>query len=76
MDKIIDILDSIAYEKGLKITEVEEALKEALIITAKKMVDETLIFDAEIDRKNKQLKLFQKIEVVENNDTRLSGLEA
>ena len=76
MDKIIDILDSIAYEKGLKITEVEEALKEALIITAKKMVDETLIFDAEIDRKNKQLKLFQKIEVVENNDNRLSGLEA
>lgn len=76
MDKIIDILDSIAYEKGLKITEVEEALKEALIITAKKMVDETLIFDAEIDRKNKQLKLFQKIEVVENNDKRLSGLEA
>lgn len=75
MDKIIDILDSIAYEKGLKITEVEEALKEALIITAKKMVDETLTFDAEIDRKNKQLKLFQKIEVVQDNDKRLSGLE-
>ncbi len=75
MDKIIDILDSIAYEKGLKITEVEEALKEALIITAKKMVDMTLIFDAEIDRKNKQLKLFQKIEVVLNDDVRLSGLE-
>lgn len=75
MDKIIDILDSIAYEKGLKITEVEEALKEALIITAKKMVDETLTFDAEIDRKNKQLKLFQKIEVVPNDDKRLSGLE-
>ena len=29
MDKIIDILDSIAYEKGLKITDVENALKEA-----------------------------------------------
>ncbi|MFA7570698.1 MAG: transcription termination factor NusA [Sulfurimonadaceae bacterium] len=76
MDKIIDILDSIAYEKGLKITEVEEALKEALIITAKKMVDESLTFDAEIDRKNKQLKLFQKIEVVADDDKRLSGLEA
>jgi N utilization substance protein A len=75
MDKIIDILDSIAYEKGLKINEVEEALKEALIITAKKMVDETLVFDSEIDRNNKQLKLFQKIEVVKNSDPRLSGLE-
>ena len=64
MDKIIDILDSIAYEKGLKITDVENALKEALIKTAQKMVDFSLVFDAEIDKENKELKLFQKIEVV------------
>lgn len=73
MDKIIDILDSIAYEKGLKIDDVENALKEALINTAKKMVDMSLIFDAGIDRDNKKLELFQKVEVVENNDERLSG---
>lgn len=71
MDKIIDILDSIAYEKGIKIDDVENALKEALIKTAEKMVDATLKFDAEIDRKNKKLELFQKIEVVENDDKRL-----
>lgn len=71
MDKIIDILDSIAYEKGLKIDDVENALKEALIKTAEKMVDTTLKFDAEIDRQNKKLELFQKIEVVENDDKRL-----
>lgn len=71
MDKIIDILDSIAYEKGLKNDDVETALKEALIKTAEKMVDSTLRYDAEIDRKNKKLELFQKIEVVENNDERL-----
>lgn len=71
MDKIIDILDSIAYEKGLKIDDVENALKEALIKTAQKMVDETLIFDAKIDRANKKLKLFQKIEVVDEEDERL-----
>ena len=59
MDKIIDILDSIAYEKGLKIDDVENALKEALIKTAQKMVDETLTFDANIDRANKKLELFQ-----------------
>ncbi len=70
MDKIIDILDSIAYEKGLKIEDVENALKEALIKTAEKMVDTTLIFDANIDRKNKRLELFQKIEVVPNGDER------
>ena len=71
MDKIIDILDSIAYEKGLKIEDVENALKESLIKTAEKMVDSTLRFDAEIDRPNKKLELFQKIEVIPNDDERL-----
>lgn len=71
MDKIIDILDSIAYEKGLKIDDVENALKEALIKTAQKMVDATLTFDANIDRTNKRLELFQKIEVVSEDDERL-----
>jgi len=73
MDKIIDIIDSIAYEKGLKVSEVEEALKESLIRTAQKMQDETLVYEAEIDRKNKQLKLAQKIEIVSADDKRLSG---
>ncbi|MCG3675515.1 transcription termination factor NusA [Aliarcobacter butzleri] len=71
MDKIIDILDSIAYEKGLKIDDVENSLKEALIKTAQRMVDTTLIFDANIDRVNKKLELFQKIEVVSKDDDRL-----
>lgn len=72
MDKIIDIVDSIAYEKGLKISEVEDALKESLIKTAQKMIDYTLIFDSSIDRENKKLNLFQKIEVVKDDDNRLS----
>lgn len=75
MDKIIDILDSIAYEKGLKIEDVELALKEALIKTAEKMVDHTLNFDAQIDRENKRLELSQKIEVVADEDRRLWGEE-
>ena len=75
MDKIIDILDSIAYEKGIKAENVETALKEALIKTGEKMVDHAWIFDAEIDRKNKRLKLFQKIEVVKDDDKRLLGEE-
>ena len=73
MEKIIDIIDSIAYEKGLKISEVEEALKESLIKTAHKMVDETLTYEADIIRETKELKLAQKIEVVENDDKRLTG---
>ncbi len=73
MDKIIDILDSIAYEKGLKIEDVENALKEALIKTAEKMVDETLRFDANVNREKKKLELFQKIEVVACGDEKLTG---
>lgn len=73
MDKIIDIIDSIAYEKGLKVSDVEVALKDALIKTAKKMINPDLIFDAEIDRPKKRLKLFQKIEVVPNNSPLLDN---
>lgn len=73
MEKIIDIIDSIAYEKGLKVSDVENALKESLIKTAEKMQDDSLIYEAEIDRENKVLKLAQKIEVVANDDIKLTG---
>jgi N utilization substance protein A len=73
MDKIIDIIDSIAYEKGLKVSDVEVALKDALIKTAKKMINPDLTFDAEIDRPKKRLKLFQKIEVVPNDSPLLDN---
>ncbi len=73
MEKIIDIIDSIAYEKGLKVSDVEEALKESLIKTAQKMVDDTLVYEASINRAKKELKLAQKVEVVANDDKRLSG---
>ncbi|HIP12446.1 MAG TPA: transcription termination/antitermination protein NusA [Arcobacter sp.] len=72
MDKIIDIVDSIAYEKGLKISEVEIALQESLVKTAEKMIDHTLVFGASVDREEKKLNLFQKIEVLANDDTRLT----
>ena len=73
MEKIIDIIDSIAYEKGLKVSDVENALKESLIKTAEKMQDDSLIYEADIDRENKELKLSQKIEVVANDDIKLTG---
>jgi N utilization substance protein A len=75
MSKILDIIDSIAYEKGLKISDVEEALKEALVNTAKRLIDENSNFSATIDKDNKELKLFQKIEVVTNDDSKLEGID-
>lgn len=71
MEKIIDIIDSIAYEKGLKVSDVQNALEESLIRTAQKMVDPTLEYEASVDRENKKLKLAQKVLVVEDNDKRL-----
>jgi len=73
--KIVDIIDSIAYEKGLKVSDVEEALKQALVLTAKKMIDSKSNFSATIDREEKKLNLFQKIEVVANDDTKLQGID-
>lgn len=75
MEKILDIIDSIAYAKELKVEDVESALKEALIETAtqtvKQQFEDNYIFDAEIDRENKKLRLFQKVEVIADDDPRL-----
>lgn len=70
--KILDIIDSIAYEKGLKNEDVEFALKDALIKTANRLIAEDLVFDVEFNRSKKTLKLFQKIEVVPDNDQKLT----
>ena len=53
MDKIIDILDSIAYEKGLKNWWCWKCIKRGFNKNCTKMVDHALIFDAKIDRTNK-----------------------
>lgn len=71
--KILDIIDSIAYEKGLKTEDVELALKDALIKTANRLIAEDLVFDCEFNRSKKTLKLFQKITVVEDNDEKLTN---
>ncbi len=70
MEKVIGIIESIAHEKGLDIKNVKEALTTALIRTAKKIYGQEYEYDVEIDEKNKELKLFQKVLVVDNDDKR------
>ncbi|BCD62767.1 transcription termination/antitermination protein NusA [Nitratiruptor sp. YY08-26] len=70
MEKIVDIIDSIAHEKGLSVEKVTEAIKRAFINTAKRVIGEDLEFEAELDEKNKKMQLFQKILVVEDDDER------
>ncbi|WP_300368389.1 transcription termination factor NusA [Hydrogenimonas sp.] len=71
MEKIIDIIDSIAHEKGLPPESAKEAFKTALIQTAKRVICEGCDYDAEIDEANKTYILRQKITVVEADDPRL-----
>jgi N utilization substance protein A len=68
VEKILDIIDSIAHEKGLSPENVKEALKTAFIQTAKRLINEDFAFDAEIDDETKTIRVYQTITVVEDDD--------
>jgi len=66
VEKIVDIFQSIAYEKGLKEEDVANMVKLALIDMAKHTLGEDLIFEIEIDSSTKKVFMYQKIEVLDN----------
>lgn len=72
MERIADIIESIANEKGLEIEDVKERVIRAIINTAKKIYGENYEYDAVIDSSTKSLHLYQKITVVEDGDERLA----
>lgn len=67
MEKILDIIEGISYEKGLPIESVSEAVKEAIVKVAKETLDSNISYEAEIDKRNKTLHLYQVISVCEND---------
>ncbi len=71
MERIVDIIESIAHEKGLDINEVKNTVTVALVKTAKKIYGSQYEYDAEIDPATKTLKLYQKVLVVTPEDERL-----
>ncbi len=71
MEKIVNIIEAIAHEKGLKMSEAKEAVSTALIKTAQKVFGEDYEYTVHIDEKNKELNLFQKVLVVADDDERL-----
>ncbi|MGG7048232.1 MULTISPECIES: transcription termination factor NusA [unclassified Campylobacter] len=71
MERISDIIESIANEKGLEIDDVKERVKRALINTARHVYGEHYEYDVSLDA-NKNLKLYQKILILANDDERLS----
>ncbi|TQR54192.1 transcription termination factor NusA [Campylobacter troglodytis] len=68
MEKITDIIESIANEKNLELEAVKDKVSKALINTAKSIYGEEYEFFVE----PKSLQLFQKILIVSDDDERLS----
>lgn len=67
MDKILDIIEIIAYEKGLQIDIVQNIIKDEILKLAKENIDENKNFVLNFDKKDKNIKLFYKLKVVEND---------
>lgn len=70
MEKILDIVDAIAHEKGLTPQDVREALKTAMIRAAQETFGENLTYEVEFDEAKRKGKIFQKVTVVDDNDDR------
>ncbi len=75
MEKIIDIIEIIACEKGLEIEHVAQAVAQAIVITAKNHMNEAYDYGVDIDIKNKNFSLYQKILVVSDDDERIQQRE-
>lgn len=71
MEKVLDIADAIAHEKGLQPEKVLEALKAAFVQTAKRVINQNFAFEAQIDKVKKTINVVQTITVVANDDAKL-----
>ncbi|MDA3907828.1 MAG: transcription termination factor NusA [Sulfurimonas sp.] len=75
MEKILDIVDAIAHEKGLQPEKVLEALKTAFVQTAKRVIDRNFAFEANVDEATKCIEIVQTITVVADDDEKLQDEE-
>ncbi len=76
MENILDIIDSIAHEKGLSPEKVKEGMKTAFVQTAKRVINKNFAYEAEIDEATKTLILNQVITVVADDAPELESEEA
>ena len=68
MEKILDIADAIAHEKGLEPEKVIEALKTAFVQTAKRVINRDFAFEAQIDEDTKVINIIQTITVLADDN--------
>ncbi|MBM3589961.1 MAG: transcription termination factor NusA [Alphaproteobacteria bacterium] len=65
--EILLVAENIAHEKGITLQEVIEAMEEGIKLAAKKKYGTHLDIDCKIDKKTGQIKLYNKLKVVEND---------
>ncbi len=68
LEKILDIADSIAYEKSLNPKDVKEGIKVALIKSAQRAIGAELFFDVEFEDDKRRARLYQKVLIVADDD--------
>lgn len=66
MDKILDIMELIAYEKGLPLEAVQNILEGKILELAKNTLGEGKNYIISFDKKDKTIKLFYKLKVVDS----------
>lgn len=64
--EILLVAETIAHEKGISLTDVVEAMQEGIKLAAKKKYGLNLSIECVIDKKSGQIRLFNKLEVVDN----------
>lgn len=76
MDKILDIMEIIAYEKGLQVEAVQNILEGEILKLAKSTLGEDKNYVIDFDKKEKIIRLFYKLKVVESRDSGESNAES
>jgi len=65
--EILLVAENIAHEKGISAAEVVGAMEEGIKLAAKKKYGHDLDIECRIDKKSGQIKLFNRLQVVEDN---------
>lgn len=65
--EILLVAENIAHEKGIELQEVVAAMEEGIKLAAKKKYGSHLDIECRIDKKSGQIKLFNKLQVVDDN---------
>lgn len=65
--EILLVAENIAHEKGIAPQEVVSAMEEGIKLAAKKKYGHHLAIECKIDKKTGQIKLFNNLEIVEND---------